>query len=43
MIKYWLKTISSNDSSLIKLIYNILRNDVNDNNNYNNLNWASHI
>ena len=32
-----------NDSSLIKLTYNRLRNYVNDINNYSNLNWASHI
>ena len=43
MIKYWLKIISSNNSSIIKLTYNMLRNDANNNNYYNNLNWASHI
>ena len=43
MITYWLKIISSNDSSIIKLTYNMLLNDANDNNNYTNLNWAYHI
>ena len=43
MIKHWLKIISFNDISIIKLTYNMLRNDANNNNNYNNLDWASHI
>ena len=43
MIKHWLKIISFNDISIIKLTYNMLQNDANNNNNYNNLDWASHI
>ena len=35
--------IKSPDNSLIKLVYNMLRNDINNNNTYSNNNWAYHI
>ena len=43
MIKYWVKILQQNDSSLLKKVYVMLKNDTDSNNNYNGLNWASQI
>ena len=43
MIRYWFKLLKSENNSLIKRIYIMLRNDADSNNSYNNLNWAYHI
>lgn len=43
MIKYWIKILSQNDSSLVKRMYLILKQDVDSNINYNDKNWALHI
>ena len=43
MIKYWIKIISQNDSSLLKQAYFMLKDDADANRNYNGKNWASHI
>ena len=43
MIKYWMKVISQDDSSLLKQVYIMLKNDTEANRNYNGKNWASHI
>ena len=43
MIKYWLKIIKSKDNSLVKTIYLLLKNDVDNNNSYNGLNWAFQV
>ena len=43
MIKYWIKVISQDDSSLLKQVYIMLKNDTEANRNYNGKNWASHI
>ena len=40
MIKYWVKILQQNDSSLLKKVYVMLKNDTDSNNNYNGLNWA---
>jgi hypothetical protein len=40
MFKYWLKIINSNENSLIKLIYNKLKEDADNNISYKGLNWA---
>jgi hypothetical protein len=43
MIKYWLKIIKSKDNSLVKTLYQLQKNDVDDNNSYNGLNWAFQV
>ena len=43
MIKYWAKILQQNDSSLLKKVYLMLKNDTDLNRNYNGQNWASQI
>ena len=43
MIKYWVKIISQDDSSLLKQVYVMLKNDAETNRNYNGKNWAFQI
>ena len=43
MLKYWIKIIKTQNSSLIKRTYNLLRNDADNNIHYNKLNWAYQI
>ena len=43
MIKYWIKILQQNGTSLLKNIYLMLKNDTDLNINYNGQNWASQI
>ena len=43
VIKYWLKILKRHDTSLIKQIYIMLKDDAENNHNYNGKNWASQI
>ena len=43
MIKYWIKIVAQNDTSLVKQVYIMLKNDAEANRNYNGKNWAYHI
>lgn len=43
MFRYWIKLLKSNESSLEKHVYQMLRHDADNNITYNNLNWALHI
>ena len=43
MIKYWIKILKQNDSSLVKKTYLLLESDVVANNTNNKNNWAYHI
>lgn len=43
MVKYWIKIINQNDSSLLKNTYMMLKEDADRNRNYNGKNWASQI
>ena len=43
MIRYWIRIIKLNDNSTVKIVYNMLKNDANNNMNYNGHNWASEI
>ena len=43
MIRYWIRIIKLNDNSTVKIVYNMLKNDANNNVNYNGHNWASEI
>ena len=43
MIKYWIKILKQNDSSLVKKTYLLLESDVAANNTNNKNNWAYHI
>ena len=43
MIKYWMKILQQDDSSLLKQVYIMLKQDSDLNNNYNGNNWASQI
>ena len=43
MIKYWIKIVAQNDTSLVKQVYTMLKNDAEANINYNGKNWAYHI
>ena len=43
MIKYWVKIVSQDDSSLLKQIYFMLKEDADVNRNYSGKNWASNI
>ena len=42
LLKYWLKIINSNNT-LVKSVYNMMRNDVYNNNTYGGNNWAFQI
>ena len=43
VIKYWIKILKQHDTSLIKQIYIMLKDDAENNHNYNGKNWASQI
>ena len=43
MIKYWIKILISDESSILRKIYNMLKNDANNGYNYNKQNWAYQI
>ena len=43
MIKYWIKIIFQNDSTLLKQVYLMLKDDSEANRKYNGKNWASQI
>ena len=43
MIKYWMKILQQNDSSLVKKIYKMLQEDADRNLNYGGKNWAAQI
>ena len=43
MIKYWIKILNQNDSSLVKKMYTLLKLDTDVNNNYKGNNWAYQI
>ena len=43
IIRYWFKLLKSDDTSLIKKIYLMLRNDADENDTYNKSNWAHHV
>ena len=43
MIKYWMKILQQDGSSLLKQVYIMLKQDSDLNNNYNGNNWASQI
>ena len=43
MIKYWIKILNQNDSSLVKKMYTLLKSDTGVNNNYKGNNWAYQI
>ena len=43
MIRYWMKIIRLNDSSLVKQSYLLLKEDADRGNSNNGKNWASHI
>jgi hypothetical protein len=43
MIKYWLKILSSENNSLIRKMYNVMKEDDNNNISYNGNHWAYQI
>ena len=43
MIKYWIKILQQNDTSIIKLTYLMLKDDADRNNSYRGTNWAWQI
>ena len=43
MIKYWIKILHQDNASLLKQVYLMLKQDTDDNINYNGQNWASQI
>ena len=43
MVRYWIKLLRSNENKITKQVYQMLRQDANNNISYNKLNWASHI
>ena len=43
MIKYWLKILHQDNTSLLKQVYLMLKQDIDDNIIYNGQNWASQI
>ena len=43
MIRFWLKMIKSPENSIIRIIYNMLRNDADMNVTYTGVNWAHHV
>ena len=43
MIKYWIKILNSDESSILRKVYNMLKNDANNGYNYNKQNWAYQI
>ena len=43
IMKFWIKINEKPESSMVKMIYLMLENDVDADNNYNNLNWAYHV
>ena len=43
MIRYWIKLLKSSDTFIPKKIYEILKNDIENNRTYNGLNWALQI
>lgn len=43
ILKFWVKILKSPDNHIIKLIYNMLRNDTENNLSYNGNNWAFNI
>lgn len=43
MIKYWLNILKQNDSSLVKIVYNMLKEDCDFDISYNGRNWAFQI
>ena len=42
-IKYWIKILNQNDSSLVKQVFLMLREDADNHRNYSGKNWASQI
>ena len=43
MVKYWLKTLKLEETSIPRKIYLMLKRDADDGISYNGLNWAFHI
>ena len=43
MIKYWIKILQQDDTSLLKQVYLMLKRDSDNNKNYSGQNWASQI
>ena len=43
MSRYWIKLLTSNDNCLPKIIYCMLKNDIDNGRRYNELNWAYQI
>jgi hypothetical protein len=43
MIRYWIKLLKCNENTILYKVYSLLRRDADQNNSYNNTNWASHI
>ena len=43
MIKYWIKILQQNNTSLLKQVYLMLKQDTDLNINYNGQNWATKI
>ena len=43
MIRYWIKLLKSSDTFIPKKMYEILKNDIENNRTYNGLNWAFQI
>ena len=43
MIKYWIKILQQNDTSIVKLTYSMLKDDADRNNSYRGTNWAWQI
>ena len=43
MVKFWSKLVNLDNSSIIKKIYNMLKNEANNNRTMKGINWASHM
>ena len=43
IIRYWIKILNSDNNTLLKQIYFMLRNDANSNESYGGLNWAFNV
>ena len=43
MIRYWIKSLLSSDTFIRKKMYEILKNDIENNRTYNGINWAFQI
>lgn len=43
IMKYLVRILNTINNALIKLIYEVLRNDADNNINYNGMNWAPHV